>query len=193
MIHKDKYIFCKKELLSQEECKLIIDDFELKEKFKGPTTSYFGEFKGQPTVPFQEYGEWFYESEGIDINKQFWIEYLFDSLEEYKIEHPFLASENMAAWRTNTIANIQKYIPNKYYKKEHCEDDSTNNRMLAWMIYLNTVNEGGGTVWPQQNVTTKAIAGDLYIWPAAWTHSHRGIVAPKEEKYIITGWSSFVV
>ena len=59
------------------------------------------------------------------------------------------------------------------------------------MIYLNTINKGGGTHWPQQEFTTKARVGDLYIWPAGWTHSHKGIVAPEEEKYIITGWSSF--
>jgi len=192
MIHTDKYIFCKKELLSQEKCKSIINDFELEEKVKGPTTNYFGKFKGQSTIPFQEYGEWFYESIGINIEKQFWVKYLFESMEEYKIEYPFLDSEDMPAWATNTLANIQKYKPNKYYKLEHCEEGPTNSRMLAWMIYLNTVNKGGGTYWPQQNVTTKAIAGDLYIWPAAWTHSHRGIVAPEEEKYIITGWSSFI-
>jgi len=26
------------------------------------------------------------------------------------------------------------------------------------------------------------------IWPADWTHTHRGIVAPNEEKIIATGW-----
>ena len=39
-----------------------------------------------------------------------------------------------------------------------------------------------------QKVIIKPRAGDFYIWPAGWTHMHRGINAPKEIKYIITGW-----
>ena len=31
-------------------------------------------------------------------------------------------------------------------------------------------------------------AGQLSIFPAYFTHTHRGIVAPEEDKYIITGW-----
>ena len=34
--------------------------------------------------------------------------------------------------------------------------------------------------------------GLTLIWPADWTHVHRGIVSASEEKYIITGWFSFM-
>jgi len=33
--------------------------------------------------------------------------------------------------------------------------------------------------------------GLTLIWPADWTHHHRGVVSPTQEKYIITGWFSF--
>ena len=180
MIYKDKYIFCKKEALSKKECKQVINDFELEEKHEGPPTE----------ITIQDHDP-YYESIAVNITNQFWVKYLFESIEEYKVEHTFLGYGNIASWATNTLANIQKYKPNKYYKVEHCEEGPTNNRILAWMIYLNTIKKGGGTEWPQQEFTTKARVGDLYIWPAAWTHSHKGIVAPEEEKYIITGWSSF--
>ena len=74
---------------------------------------------------------------------------------------------------------------------EHGGEDYNSRRMLAWMFYLNDIKKEGGTRWPQQNFTSKPRAGDLYIWPAFWTHSHYGIPTPKETKYIITGWSSF--
>ena len=28
----------------------------------------------------------------------------------------------------------------------------------------------------------------MLIWPAGWTHFHKSEIAPKETKYIITGW-----
>jgi hypothetical protein len=43
-----------------------------------------------------------------------------------------------------------------------------------------------------QKTTIKTIAGDLYIWPAHWTHLHQGVNAPKENKYIITGWVEYI-
>ena len=38
------------------------------------------------------------------------------------------------------------------YDVEHMETgyDYRSRRMLAWMIYLNTVKDGGGTKWVQQ-------------------------------------------
>jgi len=35
------------------------------------------------------------------------------------------------------------------------------------------------------------VQGNTLIWPADFTHPHKGIVAPKETKYIITGWYNF--
>ena len=64
--------------------------------------------------------------------------------------------------------------------------------VFAWMIYLNDIEKGGGTEFPYQKVKTKAIAGDFYIWPTSWSHFHKGIKAPKECKYLLTGWASYL-
>ena len=34
--------------------------------------------------------------------------------------------------------------------------------------------------------------GLTVIWPADWMFLHKGVVAKKEEKFIITGWFSFI-
>ena len=67
------------------------------------------------------------------------------------------------------------------------------NRVLAWMFYLNDVTDKGGTRFPQQNITLKARAGDLYIWPSYFTHSHHGVASPTQVKYIATGWIDFFI
>ena len=59
---------------------------------------------------------------------------------------------------------------------------------MYYKTNLNNIRRGGGTEFVYQRVIAKPRAGDLYIWPAGWTHMHRGVNAPKEVKYILTGW-----
>jgi len=88
---------------------------------------------------------------------------------------------------------IQYYKPGGGYKKYHCErSSSNNNRHLVFMTYLNNVTEGGETEFKLQNLKIKAEKGKTVIWPSDWTHTHRGIVSNTQEKYIITGWYSFI-
>ena len=64
-------------------------------------------------------------------------------------------------------------------------------RHLVWMTYLNDVPDGG-TEWYHQDLYIPAQKGYTVIWPADWTHFHRGRVSNTLEKQIITGWFSFV-
>jgi len=64
-------------------------------------------------------------------------------------------------------------------------------RVLSWMVYLNDVHEGGETEFLYQGFRQKAIKGTLVIWPASFTHTHRGNPPYSNEKYIITGWASY--
>ena len=93
-------------------------------------------------------------------------------------------------WNVDVRYNIQKYKPKEGYFAEHCENSSNNtsNRMMVWMIYLNTVTDGGGTCFTNYNRITDAVEGRLVIWPAFWTHSHHGVVSNTQTKYIATGW-----
>lgn len=88
--------------------------------------------------------------------------------------------------------NIQKYPIGGGFKKLHSErmEFETRSRELVFMTYLtNTPN--AGTYFPNQNVTTECIKGDTIIWPAGFTHLHRGIISDTHEKMIITGWINF--
>ena len=42
------------------------------------------------------------------------------------------------------------------------------------MVYLNDVTDGGGTDFPTLDYKMDARVGDFSIWPAYWTHPHRG-------------------
>ena len=56
------------------------------------------------------------------------------------------------------------------------------------MTYLNDVKNGGETEFYWQKIKIKPKKGLTLIWPTEFTHLHRGIPTPIEEKYIVTGW-----
>ena len=76
----------------------------------------------------------------------------------------------------------------KEWHTEHSPDEEGARRILAWMFYLNNAKSGTEFV---QYPTIRAKMGRGVIWPAAWTHVHRGVTPNKGLKYIITGWVSF--
>ena len=60
--------------------------------------------------------------------------------------------------------------------------------MFAWMTYLNDVEDGGCTYFPNFDLRFKPKKGTTLIWPSDWTHTHCGEVVNSGEKYIINGW-----
>lgn len=91
--------------------------------------------------------------------------------------------------------NIQLYYPGEYYSVWHTENTGIspfNKRHLVFMTYLNTVDSGGETEFLYQNCKIKPVKGKTLIWPAYFTHTHRGSPSINEKKYITTGWLEFV-
>ena len=87
---------------------------------------------------------------------------------------------------------VQKYLPFEGFFNLHCENVRYNSvRVLAWMIYLNDVTDGGYTEFPHQEKKFQPRVGDLLIWPAYFTHKHRGIISKTQTKYIATGWFEY--
>lgn len=72
---------------------------------------------------------------------------------------------------------------------EHCRRD--NNRILAYIVYLNDVEEGGETEFLYQHKRVKPKQGTLVIFPAGFTHTHRGNPPLSNTKYIMTGWVEY--
>ena len=90
-------------------------------------------------------------------------------------------------------AKIQKTEPGQGYHVWHCEqgDRYVANRVLAWTVYLNDDFEAGETEFLYQQYRYKPSKGDLVIFPASFTHTHRGNPPIGGDKYIITGWVEF--
>lgn len=85
---------------------------------------------------------------------------------------------------------VQKTLPGGGYHIWHCEQGSGAHmrRMLVYTLYLNDVEEGGETEFLYQHKRYPARKGDICIFPAHFTHPHRGNPPLSGEKYIMTGW-----
>lgn len=88
---------------------------------------------------------------------------------------------------------IQKTSPKEGYHSWHSETGGPHNRnrLLAFTLYLNDVEEGGETEFLYQSIRIKPKKNRLIIWPSAFTHVHRGNPPLSKEKYIITGWVEY--
>jgi hypothetical protein len=85
---------------------------------------------------------------------------------------------------------VQKTKPSEGYHLWHCEQASidTSSRIIVWTVYLNDVDEGGETEFLYQQRRIKPSKGSLCLFPASWTHTHRGNPPISNTKYIATGW-----
>jgi hypothetical protein len=91
----------------------------------------------------------------------------------------------------SNIIKIQKTSPRGGYHVWHCEASGLEycNRILAWTIYLNDIPDGEGeTEFLWQGVKVKPKIGTVSIFPAYFTHTHRGNPVYSCDKYIATGW-----
>jgi hypothetical protein len=100
--------------------------------------------------------------------------------ETYKILHDFeLQALNVA---------VQKTEPGQGYHRWHCEQAKYSHRVAACMMYLNDDFEGGETEFLYQNKRIVPKRGQFLIWPATYTHAHRGNPPLSGKKYITTSW-----
>ena len=89
------------------------------------------------------------------------------------------------------MVKCQKTKPGEGYHVWHIEHSfgiEMSHRVLAFMIFLNDVEEGGETEFLHQKIRIKPKKGRCVIWPASFPYVHRGNPPLSGEKYILTSW-----
>ena len=115
-------------------------------------------------------------------------------LDEWLRTYPVLQSRN---YREIYVSNgkMQKTYPGGGYHNwhsEHCNDIGSTTTLLAWMVYLNDVDEGGETEFMYQQKRLKPQRNRFVLWPAGFTHLHRGNPPLQGVKYVLTGWIHWI-
>ena len=90
---------------------------------------------------------------------------------------------------------IENFQLNRYPKGKgmfHAHADNWNSstalRMLSFVIYLNTVKQGGETRFLDHNVSASPRQGTIVIFPSGNTHFHEALVPVSDDKWAISGW-----
>ena len=110
----------------------------------------------------------------------------------YSTQYPIL--QTLRKHKSKYI-KIQKTAPTQGYHTWHCERDASpiaQDRLLSWILYLNDVEDGGETEFLYQSLRFKPKTGTLILFPANFTHVHRGNPPLSGVKYIATGWIEFL-
>mgnify|MGYP003644153600 CR=1 FL=1 len=99
------------------------------------------------------------------------------------------------------MLQIQKYDKGSgHYNSWHVEisDAETALRQFVYILYLNTVDEGGetGFLFKEEGsddfFKVKPSAGKLIIHPANWPYIHKGYMPITQDKYILTTWLQYI-
>ena len=184
----DDFIFLKKGAVSKENCNRAIELFETEKK-------YFDGGMGSGTekiidVKKKKCKEIYVEEKYPNSYNELFIDDLNAALEDYKEKYPYI--NFLSAWGGERWYKLQRYKPHEGYFIPHCENNGCClTRMLVWMVYLNDVTDEGYTIFPSQRKLFQPRTGDILIWPAFWTHPHKGVTSKTQSKYILTGWWDF--
>ncbi len=190
--------------VSKELCEKAIEHFHYIQKTRGygwGSIRTRQEIEGK-RLPGQARGAdsdlYFFEDEPLDLmmerNASILQEYIkatHDCYEKFKKKYGIL--ESLSTHQMSHSIKMQKYKPSQGYHVWHCDTDSITHsrRIMVSILYLNTVKKGGETEFLYQKLRVPPEQGNLVIFPATWTHSHRGNPPLEGNKYIINGWIEF--
>ena len=102
----------------------------------------------------------------------------------------YIPLQHSSRWGIDDWFTLKKFEgEDDGYKVWHTEHSATQpKRILVWMFYLNDA-QCGTEFFYYPNIESKK--GRLVIWPASWSHYHKGVTPNKGIKYIMSGWYSF--
>jgi hypothetical protein len=164
------------ERLLSSGCGATRQEAEGSPKTKKDDYHYFLNMKHNAISPFND----------IAVLDIFWngLQNCFD---EYVSEYDILKDYDLKC----TSVKMQKTNPGAGYHLWHCEQgrDEASSRCLVYSLYLNDIDDAGETEFLYQKLRIAPKENSMIIWPAAFTHTHRGnVVHGNKSKYIITGW-----
>jgi hypothetical protein len=185
-------IFYAKELISQDLCRAIIENYERDpRKHPGYTVSGHDEYKSldddvkvSTDLEIRREGVWTAAHAELHLA----VSRVVSSL---AVQFPSLQVFPLRC----TDYKIQHYKKNEGHFKWHFDalGPGAWERQLAMIVYLNSVADGGETCFHRQNLKIKPVAGAALFFPTFWTHMHCGEIPRSEDKYVISSFVCFAI
>lgn len=196
----DRTIFERRNILSGEYCKDIIQKYE-SDQSKHPgralgqtepggiVMDHISDIKKCMDLPLRNNGPWGEYTKKIHLAVRESIYYYVKHQEETHLEE---FPDITAGFYTHmgdiefTNPQIARYDPGGYFKW-HSDQVVDGRRLLAVIIYLNDIDEEmGGFTEFNSGRKVQPEAGKLLMFPTTPCHVHRGCVVKSGCKYIIT-------
>ena len=92
-------------------------------------------------------------------------------------------------WKLQNF-KFKEFIPGNYYNKFHSEQSFNEPRILSILVYLS--NHKCGTEFYNGKVI-QSVKGRALIFPAFWTHTHKGQPCPENKyRYILSAYVNLI-
>jgi len=163
----------------------LLEEDPLVRRDSGATLGYLAERGRQSIPPFEGFEEYKIDSSHVIPEIQQLNQVIATCIGEYASHFREVLGYSLHI----DAFNLQRTTPGQGYHFWHCEDTGLDRtRKLVVMMYLNGDFEGGETEFLHQSQRIKPKTGQVVIWPATFTHAHRGNPPLTGEKYIATSW-----
>tara|TARA_B100000131_G_scaffold312877_1_gene347529 strand:- start:393 stop:974 length:582 start_codon:yes stop_codon:yes gene_type:complete len=182
----DNFIIRYKGAFSREDCDTIIKHIE--------------NYEDNNLLYYQEEGRHLQDHKTISINNSYEVDLPASAIISRLILPNFKPCVDEYVKRFSLLEQSKFTIYDLKLKKIpqgggfhawHYENGSmiSSSRMFVIQVYLNHDFKGGETEFLYQNIREEAVAGDVIIFPAGYTHVHRGNPPIGGTKYIANSWA----
>ena len=175
-----EYIRVFEDVLSEQLCQSIIDQFEADERVMPDGQP---EYSTRRMLFLSDKMEWMNSVMKVTALTNELIDQYFDRPDEYAETRPADWIDDgyvMACYDEGDICAL--------HSDGQCAEPPYNGHRIATVIFfLNDVEEGGETYFPLQNKKIKPKRGRVAIFPPDYMHPHE-VLAPKSKRYIVQTW-----
>ena len=175
------------DVLPAERCREIIRRFEADKRRAPSSTDIEGESKGRSgtLLDLGRYADW--QDIATEVNRA-----CMGPVLHYARHYGGLAGILKHEPVLLTFPLLERIDPGQGFNW-HVDSGHAGNmdRLLALLLYLQDVEDGGQTQFAHQGAAVPPRAGALAIFPPYWTHLHRGDTPVSGSKYNITNFVVF--
>lgn len=190
MQHHTDYIGIYDNAATPEFCEEVIAEFERLQKVSGETIIADASHDGGRQFANAALGRKdvsaFFEHVSPDFSSKI-HDIVCKCLNDYGAEYIGLNGVPLVSY----TCKVQRTDPKggfHVWHHEHGSSLSSMRRTLVWILYLTDHEGEGETEFLQQGLRAEPKAGRVVLWPASYTHPHRGNPVYSSVKYIATGW-----
>ena len=118
----------------------------------------------------------------INLGLEIWTR-LHECYEIYNTKYNLDQKVVSYSWKVHRVQ-----VSGGYHQWHHEHHYRYATRVIAWMLILEAPKRGGETEFLHQSMRIEPKVKQLTMWPAGFTHKHRGNPPLEGQKTYITGW-----